>query len=461
MTTRKPSPRLAEFLPYQLSIASNAVSARIAEQYRKRFALKTTEWRIMAVLGDSGATTQRELGLATLMDKVPVNRACKKLESRGLVQRKPNEKDGRSHLLELTTEGRAVHSRIMPLALKIEAELFSVLTGEEQAALRARAFQRQADLADRGVGTAIATETAELAASSARQAVLARRQVVTQTEARIDQAASLLSRTKIALADAERRLAETTITAPFDGTLTETAVVEGGLVSANERLAELIDPRDLEVSFRVSTAQYARLIDENGALIKADITARLDVAGIDLEATGAITRASAAAGEGASGRLIFASLTQARGFKPGDFVTVSVQEPALDMVIRLPSSALDAQGRVLVLDDENRLEAAQVDVLRRVGDAVLVRGTIAGREVVEARSPLLGAGIAVKPLRAGAAPDIPEMIELTQERRAKLVAFVEANTRMPDEMKARVLAKLAEAQVPANLVERIESRMGG
>lgn len=136
MTTRKPSPRLAEFLPYQLSIASNAVSARIAEQYRKRFALKTTEWRIMAVLGDSGATTQRELGLATLMDKVPVNRACKKLESRGLVQRKPNEKDGRSHLLELTTEGRAVHSRIMPLALKIEAELFSVLTEEEQDALR-------------------------------------------------------------------------------------------------------------------------------------------------------------------------------------------------------------------------------------------------------------------------------------------------------------------------------------
>ena len=136
MTTRKPSPRLAEFLPYQLSIASNAVSARIAEQYRKRFALKTTEWRIMAVLGDSGPLTQRELSQMTLMDKVPVNRACKTLEDRGLVQRKPNEKDGRSHLLELTTEGRAVHSRIMPLALKIEAELFSVLSEEEQDALR-------------------------------------------------------------------------------------------------------------------------------------------------------------------------------------------------------------------------------------------------------------------------------------------------------------------------------------
>jgi len=127
--------RLAEFLPYQLSIASNAVSTRIAEQYRKRFALKTTEWRIMAVLGDHGALTQRQLSQQTLMDKVPVNRACKRLEDRGLVQRSPNASDGRSHLLELTSEGRAVHAGIMPLALKIEGQLFSVLSEEERASL--------------------------------------------------------------------------------------------------------------------------------------------------------------------------------------------------------------------------------------------------------------------------------------------------------------------------------------
>ena len=136
MTARKPAKRLADFLPYQLSIASNAVSTRIAEQYRKRFALKTTEWRIMAVLGDSGPTTQRELSQMTLMDKVPVNRACKTLESRGLAERKPNAKDGRSHLLELTAEGRAVHAGIMPLALAIEEEIFSVLNDEEQSQMR-------------------------------------------------------------------------------------------------------------------------------------------------------------------------------------------------------------------------------------------------------------------------------------------------------------------------------------
>lgn len=43
---------LAEFLPYQLSITSNAVSDLIARAYRGRFALKIPEWRVMAVLGE-------------------------------------------------------------------------------------------------------------------------------------------------------------------------------------------------------------------------------------------------------------------------------------------------------------------------------------------------------------------------------------------------------------------------
>ncbi len=136
MSKHPTSQRLADFLPYHLSIASNAVSSRIAEQYRRRFALKTTEWRIMAVLGDSGPLTQRDLSQITLMDKVPVNRACKTLEDRGLAARQPNAADGRSHLLELTAEGRAVHSRIMPLALDIERELFSALDENEREQLK-------------------------------------------------------------------------------------------------------------------------------------------------------------------------------------------------------------------------------------------------------------------------------------------------------------------------------------
>lgn len=130
------SGRLAGFLPYQLSVASNAVSALIAERYRNRFALTIPEWRVMAVLGDGEALSQRALTEATLMDKVAVNRAVKVLEQRGLVARLPNPADGRSQLLELTGEGRAIHAEVMPLALATERELLGGLDPEEEAALR-------------------------------------------------------------------------------------------------------------------------------------------------------------------------------------------------------------------------------------------------------------------------------------------------------------------------------------
>ncbi len=333
-----------------------------------------------------------------------------------------------------------------------------------QANLRKQAFDRQVDLADRGVGSAASVETAELAAAAAEAVVITRRQAVTQAEARIDQAATRLARAKIALAEARRDLEDTTIEAPFDGTLGETTAVEGGLVAANERLAVLIDPSDLEVSFRVSTAQYARLIDATGELIRAPVTVTLEAAGFDLTAEGEISRVNAATGEGQTGRLVFARIARAPGFRPGDFVTVGVREPEVENVVRLPASAYDPDGHVLVLGEGDRLELISVDLVRRQGDEVLVRGDqLEGREVVRQLTPLLGAGIAVQPIRRGAleASAAPTLLELTEERRARLVAFVQDDNAMPDEARARILARLAEPRVPARMVARIESRMGG
>lgn len=124
--------QLDRFLPYQLSIASNAVSNRIAEIYRDRFDLKIPEWRIMAVLGDTGPATQRELTERTLMDKVAVNRACRTLAERGFVEREPNATDGRSHHLELTAQGRSIYDRIMPLTLQMEQQLFASFSAAER-----------------------------------------------------------------------------------------------------------------------------------------------------------------------------------------------------------------------------------------------------------------------------------------------------------------------------------------
>lgn len=341
---------------------------------------------------------------------------------------------------------------------------------QAQAVLRGQALTRQEDLQRRGVGSPAAVETAALALSSAEQAVLSRRSALAQAEARVDQAASSEARAAIALAEAERALADTEIRASFTGRLNGVAVVAGGLVGANERLAELIDPDRLEVSFRLSTAQFSRLLDEQGSLISAPVSVSLDVLGAEIAAMGRVERVGAAVGEGATGRLVYASLDGARGFRPGDFVTVAISEPEVSGVALLPATAVDSAGGILLLGEGDRLEAQVVPVLRRQGDDVIVdvRG-IARREAVLERSPLLGAGIRINPIRPGAtaavtpaqAPAAAETVALTPERRAGLIALVEANTRMPDEAKARMLEQLAQDQVPAQVVARLESRMGG
>ncbi|EAQ04437.1 efflux transporter, RND family, MFP subunit [Pseudooceanicola batsensis HTCC2597] len=343
----------------------------------------------------------------------------------------------------------------------------TLAAAEEQAALQQRAYERQVDLRDRGVGSASAVESAELSVAASRQSVLSARNALAQAETRVETAANALTRSRIAQDEAQRDLDDTTIRAEFDGTLTGTTAVQGGLVSANEQLAQLVDAGALEVAFRVSTTQYARLLNDQGRLLQAPVRVTLDVQGIALTADGTITRDSAAVEQGQTGRRIFARLDTSRGLKPGDFVTVSITEPPLQDVVRLPATALDAAGTVLAITGEERLEPLQVSLLRRQGDDVLVRGkTLAGREIVAQRSPLLGAGIKVRPLRSEPPPRTEEpaetaLVELTPERREKLKEFITSNDRLPDDIKTRILAQLDADRVPAAMIRRIESRMGG
>ena len=333
-----------------------------------------------------------------------------------------------------------------------------------QVALQGQALDRQRDLLDRGVGAAAAVEAAELTLSSAENAVIAREQAVAAAEARIDAARLAEERAALALAEAERDRDDRTLRAAFDGLLSEVSVLRGGLLAPNEKVGTLIDPTDLEVAFRLSAAQHARLIDASGALVGAPVEVALEVLGLSVAAPGTIVREAAAVGEGQTGRLVFARLSDAPGIRPGDFVRVAVEEPPLARVVRLPAASLSAQDTVLVVGAEDRLEEVSVTVLRRQGDDVLVdAGGVAGRDVVAERTTALGAGIRVRPLRpeAAAVPETPATIALDPARRARLVAFVEGNTRMPAAVRERMLARLAEPEVPLAVVERIESRMGG
>ncbi|MDD7972382.1 efflux RND transporter periplasmic adaptor subunit [Roseinatronobacter alkalisoli] len=349
-------------------------------------------------------------------------------------------------------------------ALSLAAE--DVDAAQAQYDLRERALIRRQGLAERGVATEAALEEAELALSSARQAVVGRRQAQAQADARADQARTALERQRISVNEAQRRLDDTRVHASFTGTLADVNIVEGRIVNTSEQLARIIDPAALEVSVRLSTAQYLRLLNDDGALRDAGAEIALEVAGFEITSPGRVLRASATVEQGQSGRRLFVELNAPRGFRPGDFVTVRLQEPALQNVALLPASAVNAAGNVLVINDDNRLTAMPVSVLRRQGDDVIIRADgLAGREVVREVTPNLGTGIQVSPRResadGGPLPEAAEMVTLDASHRARLIAQVEGNSRMPEQIRARLLAQLSQDQVPAQMIERIENTGAG
>src|SRR6267378_141075 len=123
---------LEKFLPYRLSILAQIVSESLHDLYAGPFGLTVTQWRVMAALGRFAPLTASDVGQRIVMDKVAVSRAVAGLMKRGLVERATDRNDRRRASLRLSARGRAMHGRIVPLALDYEARLYKALSGEER-----------------------------------------------------------------------------------------------------------------------------------------------------------------------------------------------------------------------------------------------------------------------------------------------------------------------------------------
>src|SRR5215472_9801958 len=131
---------LEKFLPYRLSVLAQLVSESLHDLYAGPFGLTVTQWRVMAALGRFAPLTASDVGQRIVMDKVAVSRAVAGLMKRGLIERATDKADRRRASLRLSARGRAMHGRIVPIALAYEAKLYQALNAEE-----ARIFNTLAD----------------------------------------------------------------------------------------------------------------------------------------------------------------------------------------------------------------------------------------------------------------------------------------------------------------------------
>lgn len=142
---------LERFLPYRLSILSLGVSQEIAREYRERFHLSMTEWRVLAVLARWPGSSAREVAARTAMDKVAVSRALAKLAAAGRIDRRRDAGDRRRAILQLNAAGWRVHDAVAPFAREQEARMLARLDTAEIEALN-RVIDKLAPLPDAPAG---------------------------------------------------------------------------------------------------------------------------------------------------------------------------------------------------------------------------------------------------------------------------------------------------------------------
>lgn len=341
---------------------------------------------------------------------------------------------------------------------------------ESQLNLRKNALDRQTQLAESGLITSSQLENTQLAYSSSKQQFLNKQNLVKSSKNAIDKLKIQLKRRSISIDKAKRNLDETEIKAPFDGIIASVNILPGSVINKNEKLGTLLDPNSLEVMFNLSANEFARVIDKDGKLLNLDITAYLKLSNKDIPFSGKIERINPEIMNIGSGRKLFASINlgENKTLRPGDFVVLEIKEPSLKNITVLPSSAVTIDGKIFILEEDNRLKEIEVTILRRQGNEVIVSGAPTDKEYVMQRSPQLGNGLKIKPLRkkdreisnSVNLSKNNELVTISPEKQKKLINILDKLDRMPKSVKDRLYEEINSGKIKAKTLKRLEKNMG-
>ena len=128
------SPRLANLATWQLSQAS-ARSHRVLHARLAQTGASGYDYRILAVLGDLGPVSQADLGRAAVLDRRDVTHTVRDLQARELVTRRPDPRDSRQILVELTPAGASMLGQLDLVLDEVQTEVFATLTVDQHRTL--------------------------------------------------------------------------------------------------------------------------------------------------------------------------------------------------------------------------------------------------------------------------------------------------------------------------------------
>lgn len=308
-----------------------------------------------------------------------------------------DEFDYQAKFDEMSAQLREAKARLVETQAGETSFALALKRDREMVKLHKRDVKRMQNLSKKGSASAKRLDTSRMDLVRQQKATEMRQSDLVAQAARVQQQRAVIARLAVGLRRAKRDLQRVRLTAPFDGYLADIQAQVGKRLSANDRVARLIDANRLEARVTLSDRQYGRLVSE-GALSGRPVEIIWQVGGQNFAYPGQLDRIGARIDSASGGVQVFARLDNSdstgltQPLRPGAFVAISMPDQTYRQVARLPESALYNANTVYVIQ-KDRLVKRSVKLVARVGNDVLLAGAIKdGDRVVTTRFAEIGPG---------------------------------------------------------------------
>ncbi len=306
-------------------------------------------------------------------------------------------------LVEAKARLLEARARLDEISATITAEQDSLTQAKTQLKLSEKDLARALTLVRKKTFTRKIADDRTLIVSQRKQSYTSHKNNLKIQEARAQQQKATISRLEWGITQAQRNLDDTKLTAPFDAYITGVGANVGRLVSANDKIATLLDKDWIDVRFILSDRNYGRLVSHGQKLEGSPVKIAWNVGLKPLHYEGVINRVGASISASSGGVEVFARIKDPHHpgtIRSGAFVEVSLKDRVYKDVIRLPQTAVYDNSRVYVMKD-GALTGRKIEVLGVVQNDLLVRGDLkAGEHVSITQFSMAGEGVKVKALKA-------------------------------------------------------------
>jgi len=195
---------------------------------------------------------------------------------------------------------------------------------------------------------------------------------------------------QVASADAQLRaarkqLADTTITAPFSGFITERLISLGQTVTAGEPLLKLVDDKQFEMTAELSRESWA-LLDHP---INQQVVQLVDTSGAPI-GTATVRQGGGFLDQNTRQYRVFLEVreTNDQPILSGDFLRVLLTGRVVKDTLSIPDTALTRSGHVWFVDQNDQLMRFTPHILFRRADQIVIAAPEGGHQQRVAIAPL-------------------------------------------------------------------------